>query len=107
MAGILLIQTAFIGDVILATPVVEVLHEQFPQQPIDFLLRKGNESLLQGHPNIRNLLIWEKKGGKYKNLARLLREIRRESYEIVINLHRFSSSGFLTLFSRAGTRIEI
>lgn len=101
MAGILLIQTAFIGDVILATPLVEELHEQFPHQPIDFLLRKGNESLLNGHPKLRKLLIWEKKGGKYKDLARLLGEIRRESYEVIVNLHRFSSSGLLTVFSRA------
>ena len=105
MAGILLIQTAFIGDVILATPLVEELHKQFPQQPIDFLLRKGNEGLLKGHPKIRKLLIWEKKGGKYKDLGRLLGKIRRESYETIINLHRFSSSGFLTLFSGAGTTI--
>lgn len=105
MAGILLIQTAFIGDVILATPLIEELNEQLPQHPIDFLLRKGNESLLSDHPKVRKLLIWEKKGGKYTNLFKLSQEIRKESYEFVVNLHRFSSSGLITMFSKAKTTI--
>jgi heptosyltransferase-2 len=40
---ILVIQTAFIGDVILATPVLEKLHRSFPGAAIDVLVRKGNE----------------------------------------------------------------
>jgi ADP-heptose:LPS heptosyltransferase len=46
----LIIQTAFIGDVVLATSLVEKLHNWFPDAQIDFLVRKGNESLLTGHP---------------------------------------------------------
>jgi len=40
---ILVIQTAFIGDAILATGVLEKLHRHFPESKIDFLVRKGNE----------------------------------------------------------------
>ena len=47
---ILIIQTAFIGDVILATAVAEKLHQQYPDAQIDFVLRKGNEALLSNHP---------------------------------------------------------
>jgi len=102
---ILLIQTAFIGDVILATPVVEALNNQIPHIEIDFLLRKGNESLLTNHPKIRKLIIWDKKGGKYKNLLALLKQVRNEKYDVVINLQRFASTGFFTAFSKAGIRI--
>jgi ADP-heptose:LPS heptosyltransferase len=52
----LVIQTAFIGDVILATAVVEKLHKTYPDSSIDFLLRKGNESLLNNHPHLRGYL---------------------------------------------------
>ena len=62
---ILIIQTAFIGDVILATSLVEKLHQFYPEAQIDFLLRKGNEGLLANHPVINNLLIWDKKDKKY------------------------------------------
>ncbi|GAB4149757.1 MAG: glycosyltransferase family 9 protein [Bacteroidia bacterium] len=101
MRSILVIQTAFTGDVVLATPVVEKLHRYYPDASIDFLLRKGNEGLLQHHPFIREVLVWNKKEDKLINLFRMLFTIRRKKYDLVVNLHRFGSSGFLTAFSGA------
>ncbi len=72
MQKFLIIQTAFIGDVVLATPLIEKLHDFFPEAQIDFLLRKGNEQLLTGHPFIHEMLIWDKKKNKQKNLLRML-----------------------------------
>lgn len=97
----LILQTAFIGDVVLATPLVEKLHRFFPDAQIDFLLRKGNEKLLTGHPHIRQVLIWDKKQDKYKGLYRIARALRREHYDWVINCQRFAASGLLTLCSGA------
>ena len=97
----LIIQTAFIGDVVLATPLIEKLKQRYPDSTIDFLLRKGNETLLTNHPHLRQVLIFDKKQGKYKNLLKLLRVIRKEKYDYVINLQRFFASGFLTAFSGA------
>ncbi len=98
---ILVIQTAFIGDVILATPIIEKLHRFYPNASIDFLLRAGNQSLLTAHPLLRKIMIWNKKKGKYKALMGLLRQIRSENYDMVINCQRFAASGFLTAFSGA------
>ena len=100
----LIIQTAFIGDVILATALVEKLRRQFPEAEIDFLLRKGNEKLLTGHPNIRKLLVWEKRR-KYRSLFQILSSIRKERYDLVVNCQRFASSGFLTVFSGAAKTV--
>jgi heptosyltransferase-2 len=101
MKKILVIQTAFIGDVVLATPVVEELHRAYPAARIDFLLRKGNEALFEGHPFLHDILIWDKGKGKYSKLFSLLLEIRKRRYDLVVNLQRFSASGFLTVFSGA------
>lgn len=101
----LIIQTAFIGDVILATPVIEKLHQFFPGAKIDFLLRKGNESLLEHHPYINEIIMWDKKQNKSKNLWQIGKKIRQFNYDYVINLHRFASSGLITAFSRAKHRI--
>lgn len=101
----LIIQTAFIGDVILATSLVENLHVAFPDASIDFLVRKGNEGLLSGHPFLRNLVIWDKKEKKIPNLFRLLRDIRKEKYDKVINVQRFAATGILTAFSGAKEKI--
>ncbi len=102
---ILLIQTAFIGDVVLATPLIEELYRFFPNHEIDFLLRKGNENLLVGHPKLHKILIWDKKKSKYLHLWQLLKTIRSEKYDFVINLQRFGATGMLTAFSAAAQTI--
>ncbi len=99
--NILVIQTAFIGDAILASSVLEKLHTFFPQAKISILVRKGNESLYHEHPFLFQTLVWNKQEGKYKSLFKLLKTIRVQKFDTVINLHRFASSGFLTAFSNA------
>jgi len=96
----LIIQTAFIGDVILATPIIEKLNTFFSNSKIDFLLRKGNEGLLENHPYVSKILIWDKKQNKQKNLITILKSVRAEKYDYVINLQRFFSTGFITVFSK-------
>jgi len=97
----LVIQTAFIGDVVLATALIEKLHAHYPTASIDFLVRKGNEALLTGHPYLHEVLIWDKKKNKLTNLFRMMRRIRREGYDTVINVQRFAATGLLTAFSGA------
>ena len=101
MKKILIIQTAFIGDVVLATGILEKLHQYYPAAELDFLVRKGNESLLSHHPFLHEVLIWQKKESKYKHLFQLLTQIRNTKYDAVINLQRYGATGFLTAFSKA------
>lgn len=101
----LIIQTAFLGDVILATPVVSELSRLFPSAEIDVLVRKGNESILANNSKIRSVEIFNKKEGKLKELSRLRKLIRSNNYSHVINLHRFGSSGILTFLSGAKEKI--
>ena len=70
---ILIIQTAFIGDAILASSLIETWHAQYPDSSIDLLVRKGNESLYDGPPFLNECLIWNKKEGKYTSLMNLLK----------------------------------
>lgn len=101
MPKFLIIQTAFTGDVVLATALIEQLRQTHPQAQIDFLLRKGNEGLLQGHPHITNLLIWNKKEHKQINLLKMVMAVRKEKYTHIINVHRFATSGLITWLSGA------
>jgi len=100
MDKVLIIQTAFLGDVILATPLIENIHEHFPNAQIDFLLKKGNEALLKEHPILRKTYVFDK-SRKRKSMMELIRSIRKEQYDLVINLHRFASSGLITTLSGA------
>jgi ADP-heptose:LPS heptosyltransferase len=104
MHSFLIIQTAFTGDVVLATALAEKLHEFFPDAKIDFLVRKGNEGLLKNHPYIRETLVWDKGNHKNRNLLNLALKVRKRRYSHVINPHRFGSSGFITMLSGAPYR---
>jgi heptosyltransferase-2 len=99
----LIIQTAFLGDVVLATPLIEKLRAFYPEDRIDFLVRKGNESLLKDHPLLDDLLVWNKQEHKMRNLWGMMREVRSRKYDYVINVQRFASSGLITVFSKAYT----
>ncbi len=105
MKKILVIQTAFIGDVVLATSLIENLHQQFPEVKIDILVRKGNESLFQSHPFLNQVLVWDKKNNKYQNWLGLLFKIRSRQYDVVLNAQRFAATGAWTAFSKAKIKI--
>jgi len=100
----LFVQPAFIGDVILFTGLIETWHKAWPLAAIDVLVRKGNEALFEGHPFIREVRVWDKSGARYRHLFRLSRTLRRVGYEVVVNPHRFASSGWLTFRSKSRIR---
>lgn len=102
---ILIIQTAYIGDVILATSLVDYTKKKFPNSKIHFVLRKGNESITNTHENIYKTWIWDKQGGKYSNLFKLAFKLRKENFDVVLNIQRFFNSGLLTLLSGAKVKI--
>ena len=101
MDKVLVIQTAFIGDAILGTALLERLHKDFPDAKIDYLVRSGNQSLFDGHPFLNEVLVWNKQDSKYAELWKLLRKVRSRKYDAVYNIQRYAASGILTAFSGA------
>ena len=102
---ILVIQTAFIGDVVLATAMLESLHQENPASKISILVRKGNEALFNAHPFIDQVLIWDKQQNKYAHWLQLLFAIRTYKYDVVINVQRYAATGLWTALS--GAKIKI
>ncbi|MBQ6084273.1 MAG: glycosyltransferase family 9 protein [Bacteroidales bacterium] len=101
MKKFLVIQTASIGDVILATAVVEKLHAYFPDSQIDMMIKKGYESLFENHPYLNKVLTWNKKRHKYGSLISNLMKIRAERYDLIVNVQRYAATGFITAFGKA------
>ena len=99
--NILVIQTAFIGDAILASSLIEKLRHKFPQAAISVLVRKGNGTIYENHPYLKEVLIWDKEHQKIRHLFELLFDIRRKKFDCVISCHRYFSSGLLAGFSGA------
>lgn len=83
---ILLINLAFIGDVILSTPVARALREHFFQASIDMLTVPVTAPIAELNPYIDRVIIYDKKGRhkKWQNLLNLLRELRSYRYDMIV-----------------------
>ena len=101
MTRFLIIQTAFIGDVILTTPLLEKIRQRDPQAQVDVMVRKGNEGLLAHHPGVHRLYVLDKRSAKWRHVFSMIREIRKTRYDHLINLQRFLTTGIISLFARA------
>lgn len=104
---ILIVQTAFIGDVILATPLVQALQSIFAPCEIDFMAIPAAANLLEKNPGINRVLIFDKRG-KQRSAAALLRfakALRAEKYDLAIVPHRSLRSALLVWLARIPLRV--
>jgi ADP-heptose:LPS heptosyltransferase len=100
----LIIQTSYIGDVILATALVEKLATHFPDAQIDFLLSKGKKEILANNPHLKQVIEFDKQK-KLSSFLKTIKTLRSAKYDYAINIHRFFSSGLLCAFSKAKNKI--
>jgi ADP-heptose:LPS heptosyltransferase len=108
MNSVLLIQTAFLGDAILSTSLLEVIAQANPQVQIYVLTRRGHEDLFKFHPRVKKVFIWNKQGRfkKYLNLLKLIFALRSlGAMDVVINLQRFFSTGFIVACMRSRIKV--
>src|SRR3954469_7692707 len=101
----LVIQTAFLGDVVLTTPLISLLAERFG--PVDVLTTPAAATLLDHHPAVHDVLRYDKHGGQrgWRAFRRLGTELRARHYERVYLPHRSVRSAVLALWSGAKERI--
>jgi len=94
--GLLLLQPAFLGDVVLSTAALESWHAARPDDPISVLVRKEAAGLFEDHPFVGQVHIWDRTGwAKYPRLLTLSNACRKQEPDRVVNLHRFGSMAWL------------
>ncbi|WP_075426299.1 lipopolysaccharide heptosyltransferase II [Candidatus Kryptonium thompsonii] len=104
---ILIIQTAFIGDVVLALPLLQVLRKNFPSAKIDFMLIPRTAELLKNHPDVNDVIIFDKKG-KDKGLMGIIKMVKlvsQRNYDAVFIPHRHFRSAIIPFL--AGIKIRV
>ncbi len=100
----LVIQTAFLGDVILATAVLEALHMAYPDARLDVVVKKGCAALFKDHPYVEKVFTLDKEH-KLSNLPKLISQIRAHTYSRLINIHRHGSSGIISAGAKAKEKV--
>ncbi|MCE5312377.1 MAG: lipopolysaccharide heptosyltransferase I [Nitrospiraceae bacterium] len=110
---ILVVKPSSLGDVIHSMPFLNALHSKFPQAEIHWVIAKGLEGLVAGHPMIKN--VWMIDKDRWKSLRRLrqtavevidiFRALRNEKYDLAVDLQGLLRSGVLIKATLAPVRI--
>lgn len=109
---ILVVRMRHLGDVLLTTPVFTHLKKALPHAQIDAFINQESLPMLDGHPDISNYFLYDRKtlkslGPIKKNFRELslLRQVRKQNYDLVLNLTEGDRGALIALFSRAPIRI--
>jgi lipopolysaccharide heptosyltransferase II len=86
------------GDIILTSYVIRLLKKRFPDAAIDFLVKKQFISLIQYNPNIHQKFVFHTEKG-FSDIFRLIKRIRKQHYDAVIDLQRNLRSAIVIFFS--------
>lgn len=109
---VLIVKISALGDVVHALPVLAYLKSADPEVRIDWLVEKSFSPLLEGHPLLRRvhaleMKAWRRQGWRQAVTGTLgvIRSLRRERYDLVLDLQGNSKSGLFTLLSGAPLRV--
>lgn len=108
---ILIIKLRHHGDMLLTTPVINTLHQHYPNAEIDMLMYFETREMLASHPALSHLFTidrqWKKQGVKAHigHEIRLARQLMSRKYDLVINLADQWRSAIITRLTGAPTRL--
>jgi len=100
---ILVVRMSAIGDIILTTPLLRAVRAKFPQAQIDFLTKSKYRELLEHHPLVHEVVGFDTSLG-FRGLLRLVAGLRKEKYDLVLDLHSNPRSILVRLFCGAKMR---
>ena len=105
--NILIIHTAFIGDIVLSTALVSKVKEKYPDSNIYYLTIPLGKEVLKNNPKIKEVIVYDKRG-KDKGFGAFIsfvRKIRNLKIDVCLTPHRYLRSSVLSLLSGAKIRV--
>jgi heptosyltransferase-3 len=93
------------GDVLVSTPVIAALKEAWPDCHLTYLVSRGSEDMVAGHPGLDELLVVDRRGETWGQALGLVRELRRLRFDLVIELSGGDRGAIYTFLTRAPVRL--
>jgi len=105
--SILITKPSSLGDIVLALPALTALRKSFPEAKISWLVRPEFAPLLEGHPHLTEIILFDRKflgkawyhPGAFGALISLIRRLRRKRFDVIFDfqgLFRTASLGWLS-----------
>lgn len=109
---IVLIKPSALGDIIHSLPVLTALRQRFPQAHITWVVNRGYEPLLRGHPDLDATMPFDRAAREgwsraLANYNRFLRTFRQRRFDLVVDLQGLLRSGLMTAASGAPRRVGL
>lgn len=104
---ILVIQTAFLGDAVLTTPLVTALHERYPKSSLSLLCTPEVAEVFNGHPGISELIVFDKRGAHHSFRSKwvIAQDLRKRAFDLAVIPHRSLTSALLAALAGIPRRI--
>jgi heptosyltransferase-2 len=105
--SVVVIQTAFIGDVVLTLPLIQAIRALYPESSVDVVVTPQSRELFENHPDVREAIGFDKNGADrgLRGLRRIASVLRSRSYDAALVPHRSLRSALLTLLAGVPVRI--
>ncbi len=103
---ICIIKPSALGDIVQTLPLLPALKQRFPKATIDWVVSSQLANILEDHPLLNKLHLYQRKGG-LKESFKLLGELRQERYDVVFDLQGLLRSAVMTFATGAKKRIGL
>lgn len=104
---ILVVQTSFLGDVVLTTPLLAELKRRFPGAELSVLCTPQAKGLLEGNPDVDEIITDDKRGEDkgWTGLRRKARHLKRRGFTMALSPHKSLRSGLLLFLAGIPNRV--
>ncbi len=95
-------QTAFLGDLILTTPLLASLKKIYPESSIDVITKPFGTEVLKNNPNVKNIIVFDK---SKNSTFSLIKKLKKEKYNLAVSPHRSHRASYSLFLSKIPERV--
>jgi len=116
--SILIIRLSAIGDIIMASPLIGVLRQRYPQAHIAWLVQDEGRELIEKHPLVDETIVWRRRRWRelwrskrfmllFREIKDLVKLLRQRRFDLVLDLQGLLKSAIWAWCSGARQRIGL
>jgi heptosyltransferase I len=110
---IALLKPSALGDIVHSLPVLTALRRRYPEAHIAWVVNRGYEPLLRGHPDLDETIPFDRGAARCGpvlgalSFARFLSRLRARRFDLVLDLQGLFRSALMTLATGAERRVGL